>query len=184
MPQKPSIVLPALYGGIVIAAISAIPGLNLLNCLCCAGVLLGGALSVFFYKKDLVGPDQAVLTSSTAIQLGALAGVFGAILGTAITAAIFALFGNVSREFVAQILERYREQFPPEAFDQAMRSLETGGLTVLTLVVSLIIDTLFGLLGGLIGFAIWKPKPGAELPPSPPPPPRIPPAPPTAPPAV
>ncbi len=183
MPQKPSIVLPALYGGIIIAAISAIPGLNLLNCLCCAGVLLGGALSVFFYKKDL-GPEQASLTSGTAIQLGALAGVFGAILGTAIAAAIMAAFGNVSREFVAHFLDRFRDQMPPEAFDQAMRSLETGGLTIVTLVISLIIDTRFGLLGGLSGFAIWKPKPGATLPPAPPPPPRIPPAPPTAPPAA
>jgi hypothetical protein len=177
MPQKPSIVLPALYGGIIIAAISAIPGLNLINCLCCAGVLLGGALSVFFYKKDL-GPEQQQLSSGTAIQLGTLAGVFGAIIGTAITAAIFAAFGNVSKEIIASFFERFRDQLPPDAFDQAMRGLESGGLTILTLVTSLIIDTIFGLLGGLIGFAIWKPKPGMMtqppqpryVPPAPPPP--------------
>jgi hypothetical protein len=171
-------VLPALYGGIIIAAISAIPGLNLLNCLCCAGVLLGGALSVFFYKKDLK-PDQPPLASGTAIQLGALSGVFGAIIGTAIAAAIMAAFGNVSRQFLASFLEGFRDQMPSEAFDQALRGLESGGFTMLTLIVSLIIDTLFGLLGGLIGFAIWKPKPGVVPPPLPPmmpPPPPPPPA--------
>ncbi len=172
MQQKPSIVLPALYGGIIIAAISAIPGLNLLNCLCCAGVLLGGALSVFFYKKDLK-PEHAPLESGTAIQLGALAGVFGAIIGTAITAAIMAAFGNVSRHVIASFLEGFRDQMPSEAFDQAIRSLENGGLTIVTLVISLVIDTLFGLLGGLIGFAIWKPKPGAATPPPQVPPPPV-----------
>ena len=175
MPQKPSIVMPALYGGIVIAAISAIPGLNLLNCLCCAGVLLGGAMAVFFYKKDLRA-DQAPLDSGTAIQLGALAGVFGAVIGTAITALILAAFGPVTNQIMSSILEGMRDQIPPEALDQALSRLQSGGFAMVTLVTSLIIDTIFGLLGGLIGYAIWKPKPGAV--PPPPAPPTLPPAPP------
>jgi len=166
MQPKPSIVIPALYGGIIIAVISAVPGLNLLNCLCCAGVLLGGAMSVFFYKKDLT-PQHPPLTSGDALQLGVLAGVFGAIIGSAISAAILAAFGDVSRHFIMSFMEQYRNEFPPETFDQMERGMAMGGgFWLIALVTSLVIDAIFGLLGGLIGYAIWKPKPGAMPPPS------------------
>ncbi len=168
--------MPSLYGGIIIGVISAVPGLNIINCLCCAGVLLGGALSVFFFKKDL--PPQYPLTNGDAIQLGALSGVFGAINGTAISAAILAAFGNIGREFIAGILEGMKDQIPPEAFDRAMHGMENGAITIFHFGASLLIDTLFGLLGGLIGFAIWKPKPGFPMQPPTtfPPPPQVPPA--------
>ncbi len=166
MQPKPSVLMPALYGGIVIAVISAVPGLNLLNCLCCAGVMIGGAMSVFFYKKDLT-ESHPTLTSGDAVQLGALAGVFGAIIGSAISAAILAAFGDVSKHMIMTFMEQYRNDIPSEAFDQMERGMAMGGgLWVISLVSSLVIDTIFGLLGGLIGYAIWKPKAGAAPPPS------------------
>ena len=158
--------MPALYGGIIIAVISAVPGLNLLNCLCCAGVLIGGAMSVFFYKKDLT-EGHPPLTSGDALQLGALAGVFGAIIGSAISAAILAAFGDISRHFIMSFMEQYRDQIPSEAFGQMERSMAMGGgIWIISLVTSLVVDTIFGLLGGLIGYAIWKPKAGVMSPPS------------------
>jgi len=33
--------------------ISGIPFLNFVNCCCCAGVLFGGFMAVFFYSKEL-----------------------------------------------------------------------------------------------------------------------------------
>ncbi|HTY01742.1 MAG TPA: hypothetical protein VMG09_17080 [Bacteroidota bacterium] len=166
MQPKPSVLMPALYGGIVIAVISAVPGLNLLNCLCCAGVMIGGAMAVFFYKKDLT-EGHPPLTSGDAVQLGALAGVFGALIGSAISAAILAAFGDVSKQLLLSFMDQYRSRIPPEAFDQMERSMAMGGgLWIISLVSSLVIDTIFGLLGGLIGYAIWKPKPGATPPPS------------------
>ena len=176
MKPKPSLVLPALYGGIIMAVISAVPGLNLINCFCCAGILFGGMMSVFFYKKDLL-PDHPQLTSGDAIGLGALAGVFGALIGTAITAAMLAAFGNVTAEILRSVMEKYSEDLPPGTLDQIESGMARGGLTILHLVTSLIIDTIFGLLGGLIGFAIWKPKPSQMMPPSympPSPPPSMP----------
>lgn len=129
-------------------------------------------MAVFFYKKDLL-PDQPQLSSGDAVGLGALAGVFSAFIGTAITAAILAAFGNVTAEIFRGVLEKYSDNFPPGTLDQIESSMARGGLTILHLVSSLIIDTIFGLLGGLIGYAIWKPRPGQMAPPSymPPPPP-------------
>ena len=147
------------------AIISAVPGLNLLNCLCCAGILIGGASAVFFYQKDLTA-EHPPLTNSDALQLGVLAGVFGAILSTAISQAILAAFGNVTSEFVQGILASHSSELPPGTMDQISNSLRHGGFTFLQLISSLVIDCIFGLLGGLIGYAIWKPKPGPMPPPT------------------
>jgi hypothetical protein len=167
MPEKPSKLTPALYGGIVMGVISGLPFLNMLNCFCCAGVLLGGFLSVFFYTKDLT-PAMSPLTSNDSILLGALAGVFGAIIGTALNAIMLLSVGNVAGEALAEILMGVFEsmniagQLPPEAIEQ-LESLKDVGFSgvaiIMNFVQSIIIDPLFGLLGGLIGYAVFKPKP-------------------------
>lgn len=174
MPEKPSKLLPALYGGLIMGAISGLPVLSILNCFCCAGVMLGGFLSVLFYKNDLA-PSSPPLTSSDCLQLGALAGLFGAIFGTIIHLLMLAAVGNVSNEILLSILRNVN--LPPEAMDQIERSLEQssemGSFAIMIgLVTSLVIDPLFGLLGGLIGFNVFKPKtPVMNVPPTPPAPP-------------
>jgi hypothetical protein len=157
MREKPPKLLSALYGGIIMAFISAVPILNFLNCLCCAGVMLGGFFAVFFYKKDLL-PDMEPLSSSDCLQLGALAGVFGAVIGGLLTAAVFAMFGNETARMIMEFLEPYREEMPPGALDELEQVLSGGGLSILSLIVGMIIDVIFGLLGGLIGYSILKPK--------------------------
>ncbi len=160
MPEKANKLLPALYGGIIMGVISGVPGLSLINCLCCAGVLFGGFMGVFFYKKGLT-EKMPSLTAGDSVAVGALAGVFGAIIGSAITAMIFASLGNVGGEIAMRFLDRYRDQMPPGTLDQIEENFQRGGLSVLHFVLSLFIDVLFGLLGGLIGYAVFKPKGGA-----------------------
>lgn len=159
MPTQPGKFMPALYGGIIMAVISAVPVVNFVNCFCCAGIMLGGFLAVFFYKKELT-PESPPLTSGDALQLGALAGVVGAIIGTLLSAGIFAALGNVTGELIGRSMERFREEIPPEAFDQMVEGLRQGGFTMFHLFSSLIIDPLFGLVGGLIGYSVFKSKPG------------------------
>lgn len=178
MPEKPSKLLPALYGGLIMGAISGLPFLSILNCFCCAGILLSGFLSVLFYKNDLT-PTSPPLTSSDAMQLGALAGLFGAAFGTIIHLVMLAAVGNVSNEIVLNILRNFN--LPPEAMDQIERSLEQSASmgvfsVMIGLISSLVIDPLFGLLGGLIGFSAFKSKGSAMNVPPPPPPPPVPPA--------
>ena len=171
MPEKPSKLLPALYGGIVMAAISAIPFVSIINCFCCAGVMLGGFLAVFFYRKDLT--PQTPLTNSDALQLGALAGVFGAVIGTILSALIMAIFGNVSQQIILDILRGFEDSMPPGTMEQIEQSMaQSAGMGAMGLMIafftSIIIDPLFGLLGGLIGYSVYKPKPGMQPPMVPP----------------
>jgi hypothetical protein len=158
MPEKPNKLLPALYGGIIMGVVSGIPFLNLVNCCCCAGVLLGGALAVFFYKNDL-REGMPLLTSGDAIELGAIAGVIGAVIGSILTAGFLAALGNVSGDAIMGVLEGFKSQMPPGTLEQMEQKIREGGFSILQLVMSLVVDTVFGLLGGLIGYAIWKPKP-------------------------
>ncbi len=172
MPEKPSKLMPALYGGIIMGVISGIPFLNFVNCLCCAGVLFGGFMAVFFYKKDL-RPEDPLLTSSDGVQLGALAGVFGGIVGSLLTALLFYTIGNVAGQAMYKgIMSLYDslgilDKMPPEAVEQMEQGIMEKGLSAVQLFLGLVIDVIFGLLGGLIGYAVFKPKAGI-VPPTPP----------------
>lgn len=168
MKQKPDKLIPALYGGVIMALISAIPFINFINCLCCAGVMLGGFFAVFFYKNNFT-PDTPPYTSGECMGVGAFAGVFGAIIGTVLSLAMLALFGNITVKYMMDILQHSGLNIPSEAFD-AMEESMTAGLSLghvfIQLLSSLVIDTLFGLLGGLIGYSVYKPK-KAVMPPPP-----------------
>jgi hypothetical protein len=167
MSDTQSKLMPALYGGIVIGILSGVPGLNLINCCCCAGVILGGFLSVLFYTRE---PNAPAITSGDALALGALAGVFGAFIGTALTAVMLGTVGGVILEFLRELLDRFGHEIPPdmlEGFEEAIG--ESLSLTPVAIIVTfakfIIIGPLFGLLGGLIGYAVFKPKPQTLAPP-------------------
>jgi small basic protein len=166
--KKPEKFLPALYGGLITAVISAVPFLNFINCLCCAGLLLGGFLAVFFYKSNFT-PDTPPYTSGDCMSVGALAGVFGAIAATLLTAASLMMFGNIIGKFVLEFIEGMNLDIPEEAMDAIRRGLEEGfggGMIVVDFFINLIIYPLFGMLGGLIGYGVFKPKPPAVQTPS------------------
>jgi hypothetical protein len=173
MPEKPSKVLSALYGGLIMGAISGLPVISIVNCFCCAGILLGGFLSVMFYKNELM-VSMPPLTSSDCVQLGALAGLFGAVFGTILHVVTLLAIGDVSGGIVLDMLRNM--DLPPEILDQIEERMGessqlAGFSTVISFVTSLVIDPLFGLLGGLIGYSVYKPKPqmmNVQPPPLPP----------------
>ena len=153
--------MPALYGGLIIAGISAIPGLNLINACCCAGVLLGGFLAVLFYKQELT-PDMDPLTSSDCAQLGALTGVIAAVAGTVISVLIMLVFGNIAIEMMMKIIHRMNVELPApweQLIEEGMAEKISLLGVIASLVLNLIVDVLFSTLGGLIAWSIFKPKP-------------------------
>ena len=168
MPEKPGKFRPALYGGIILGVLSAIPVVSGLNCLCCAWVLLGGAMSVFFYTKDLT-PQMPPLTSGDGVGLGALAGLLGAIVASVLNFFIMLLTGTGTMD-----MEQWDEitgQVPAEsqAIVESLRWIfESPGLLAgVAAIFFLVVFPLFGMLGGLIGYSIFKPK-TPVVPPQPP----------------
>ncbi len=166
MPTKPDKILPALYGGIIIAVISTVPGLSLINCLCCAGVMIGGVMAVYFYKNTLT-PESVPLESSDGVQLGLLAGAFAAVIATVISIFIRLLFGDIGSKIIMDVLDRLAESgtIPQEAMNGIRQGIEQsverglGSIQILlSFVFNIIIYPLFGLFGGLIGVSLFKSK--------------------------
>jgi len=151
MESKPDKLVPAVIGGAIMGVISAVPGLNMINCLCCAGVILGGFFAVYFYKKNL--GDQELIYSDGAL-LGALAGVFGALIGALLSAII-----GVNFDQMFQQMMQYSDEIPPEAIEM-IENLQNnrGALFIMSAAMGLVIDVIFGVLGGILGVAILGKK--------------------------
>ncbi len=170
MQPKPDKFVPALYGGIIMALISSIPFVNLINCFCCAGVLLGGFLAVFFYKNNFM-PDSPPLNAGDCMVVGLFAGCIGALLGSMLSILFVAAFGNVMGDFILRMFHQMNLNLP----DQSWKTLEDaaekpmGAVNiVIQLFTNLVVYDIFGLLGGLIGYSIYKPKHLVMMPPPPP----------------
>jgi hypothetical protein len=161
MNQQPDKFGPAIYGGILMGLLSAIPYLNLVNCFCCAGILLGGFCAVFFYKSHFT-PEMPPFTSGDCVMVGALAGLVGAVVGTVFAVGIHAAFGDVMNEFFRRALLDSNLELPSQTRAQLEEMLADKPLTPLAVSVSFfittIMDVVFGLLGGLIGYGVFKPK--------------------------
>lgn len=154
MQEQKSKFMPALWGGVLIGVISGVPFLNFINCACCAGVIAGGILAVYIYRKDL--SNDMLPTVSDGAVLGLIAGVIGAVIGS-----IFDLaFGSMTFDFFEKIAE-YSDN--PELLDFLDQFGDKDfGVMMMTVgfFMELVIDTIFGLVGGLIGVAIFAKKKG------------------------
>jgi hypothetical protein len=151
MEERPDKLRPALIGGALIGIISAIPIINWINCFCCAGVIIGGILAVHLYNKNLVGFE---LTSSDGVTIGLMAGASGALISTILTSLIT---GGVKRQ-IDRVLE-YSGEMPPELEDALLRIQQMGGemfFVIVGLIFTLVIYSIFGIIGGLIAVSIFK----------------------------
>jgi len=170
MDERPNKLRIALLSGAVIGAISGIPGLNLINCCCCAGILLGGFLAVYLYRQELT-EEMGPMQTSDVVILGLAAGVAGAFIGTFLELFITLAFGDVANQMMRSIVERLIEfsessgNLPADAADDLRGQLEdaiqgsqgTSGFFS-GLFSSLLIYPLFSMLGALIGQAMMKRK--------------------------
>jgi hypothetical protein len=170
MFEKPHKQRAALLGGLIIGALSGLPGLNLLNCCCCAGILFGGAMSVYLYRQEFT-PEMPPLESSDALILGIISGIIGAVITTTLSATISLILGPVETEMMRDIMEKLiqklenRGALPPGTLDDSIQQFEKAikeGSTVSgilrSLVYALILYPIFSMLGGLIGFSLFGKK--------------------------
>lgn len=160
MDNPPSKLVPALIGGCVMAILSNVPIVNMGNCLCCMWVILGGFIAAYLYQKDL--PEGQPFNPGDGAIIGLLAGVFGALFGTLISVLFMAIGDFHPFNQIMEGLLDYRGDLSAE-LEQILEDIQYGeGFTpffvVMALFFSLIIDCIFGLLGGIIGAAVFKKK--------------------------
>lgn len=170
MLEKPNKLRIALIAGAIMGVVSSTPGVNLINCCCCAGIWLGGFFAMYFYKQQFIEGMQP-LESSDALIIGLMSGVAAAFTATIMAMLILLILGPVEAEFIRSFMdkilnrlaengslpsstvEQLREQFEQSLTDSARISGIFGNLFI-----TLIIYPIFSILGALLGYAIFRPK--------------------------
>jgi hypothetical protein len=156
MNPAPLKLQPALFGGLFIGVLSALPIINFANC-CCLWVIGGGLLATYLMQQNHPYP----ITAADGALVGLLAGCIGGLLGTLLSIPIQMMMGPFQR----QILERVLSSNPdiPEETRRMLENMNVGPVAIVfKLVFSVFIGAVFGMLGGLLGVALFKKK---DLPP-------------------
>ncbi len=165
LSNSPSKLVPVFIGGLAMTATAVIPMLNLINCLCCAGIMGGAILGVWFYKKNF--PADAIFTVGDGAVIGALSGLVGAGLTAIIQALQFGIMSGGSVQFEEELdeaLQQMESAGQDPAALEAAREFITQMVTnpmmffLVILVASMVIFVGFGALGGVIGGNIFKTK--------------------------
>ena len=150
---------PAVYGGLFIGVLSALPIINIGNC-CCLWVIGGGVLATYLMQQNHPYP---IATADGAL-VGLMAGLIGGVLGTLLSIPIEMMMGPFQKQFLESLLSRSQEM--PEETRRMIENMNTaavgGAMIAIKLVFSVCIGALFGMLGGLLGVALFKKK---DLPP-------------------
>jgi uncharacterized protein YqgC (DUF456 family) len=155
---------PALYGGLFIGVLSALPLINIGNCCCCLWVLMGGALAVYLRQQN---SPYAVPASEGAL-VGLLAGLIGGVVAGLLSIPLQAMTSGFQQQILERILST-NPDMPAEARDAMERWATGSALQTVGALINVVVFTIFGMLGGLLGVAVFK----KNAPPPPPPPPPV-----------
>ena len=157
MPNKNY--LPSLVTGFGAAVLTTVPGVREFGC--CLIVPLAALTALLLYKKTLNGDSS--ISVSTGLLIGFLTGLFAALFSTFFDV-IITLFTHTN-DFV-ETLPQTKEVLEGFNFGEAgkqtldlmngmAQQITSTGFsllyTIFILVSNLIVDSIFGLLGGLLG---------------------------------
>jgi hypothetical protein len=165
--MNPSKLQPALLAGLAIGVLSSLPVVNIVNLCCCAWVVFGGALAAYLMQQNHPAP----ITTGDGALVGLMAGAIGAVVGSLVAIPLTMLMGPYQAQMFERMIENSGDM-PPEVremLEQWGSGMAGGAMMgiafIFSLIFSLIVYSIFGLFGGLIGAAIFKSK----TPPPPPP---------------
>ena len=150
---------PALLGGAFIGVMSALPIINAGNCCCCLWVLAGGALAVYLRRQN----SAVEITAAEGALMGLLAGFIGGIIGVVLAIPVQMMVGPMQDEWMRRIIQG-NEDMPPEMREMMERITAGNTMRVAGAVLNIIVSVVFGMLGGLLGVALFK----KNAPPQPP----------------
>ena len=150
---------PALYGGLFIGVLSALPLVNAGNCCCCLWVLMGGALAVYLRQQN----SPYSVPASEGALVGLLAGLIGGVVAGVLSIPLQAMTSGFQHQILERILSS-NPDMPTEARDAMERWATGSALRTVGALINVVVFTVFGMLGGLLGVAVFK----KNVPPPPP----------------
>ena len=147
--------LSAGIAGLAAGILGNLPLLNLVNCILCVWVWLGGVLAVYLYRR--YRPADPGLTAAQGAGLGAVTGLIAAVVGFV----VFLVSGSLS----LPLMERMARAFQLEG-DLPLQTGGWGGMIVQALIflaLDLVLYPLFGALAGMIAANVFWKRPAAAL---------------------
>jgi len=160
--RMPSKFTPIIVSSAIMIIISLFPLLNLINLLCCAGVILGGFAGTAYYNRQLSATGGMVQFKDGA-AIGVLSGII-----SALTVVIFStLLSMVLKENpipeLFKLVDSQGFHLPPEIdrflqkiSDEYNRKGFSITMTLISLVIDLLTYPLFGGIGGLLAAGIFN----------------------------
>jgi hypothetical protein len=160
--SQPSQFTAVIIATFIMVFISLFPVLNLLNMICCAGIILGGAAGTFYYARQLE-KNGMFIQNKDGVMIGLLAGIISAILCVIISTLIYMILRFNPVEDVYKMSDQFGFKMPPESekmlrgifeeYNQKGFSTFMIGIELLTRIVT---HCIFGPVGGLIAASIFN----------------------------
>jgi len=150
---------PAFWGGLFIGVLSALPFVSTLNMCCCVWVIAGGVVTSYLLQERSTLP----LTAGDGAIGGLAAGAIGAVIAAVLGHLVAAMQGITGPGALDQLPTG---ELPPEviAVFEQLRDLPPAVWFIAPLLIYLVVFPVFGLLGGLLGVAMFRrttpPPPG------------------------
>ena len=142
---------PALIGGVVGGALSALPIICAGNVCCCLWVVSGGAVAAYVLQQN----QATAITPGDGALAGLAAGVVGAVVYLLLSIPITILVAPLERAMVDRIIQN-TGGMPPE-FREYVGTYAGGAIQVVfTFLFMLFVGSMFSTVGGLAGAAIFK----------------------------
>ena len=158
MYPPPPRLQPAIFGGLFIGVLSALPLINIANC-CCLWVIGGGVLATYLMQQNHPYP----ISAADGALVGLLAGLFGGILWALLSIPVEMMMAPFQQRLFDRILSSNPDI--PDETRSMLQNFSAGGIaTASKIVFSVAVGLVFGMLGGLLGVALFKKK---DVPPAP-----------------
>ncbi len=146
---------PALFAGLIMAIINFAPGLDLVNCFCCAGLFIGGVLAVLFFRLDV--PQDYTIMNIDGFYLGLWTGIFAAGFETVLNITIGPFIADIKFQMLKNIINRLLNgmQMPSGLMDQlsqAIAAAKRPGLfdTLVSFFLVVVVYSIFTIFGALL----------------------------------
>jgi hypothetical protein len=154
--ENQKLINSAIVGGTVSALLFSIPFINIINCFCCTGIILGGAVALFYYDRSF--DIKEIISPATALTIGLVSGLAAAFISIFINWLIFSVFGNWELELI-NILNENLGDMPEmaESMDELIYEMESEvskgyyfSRVLMELVRNLMLLPIFSVAGALI----------------------------------
>jgi hypothetical protein len=162
--MQPSKFTPVIISSVVIIVISLFPILNIVNLLCCAGVILGGAAGTAYYHNQL-SKTGGIIQYKDGVAIGVLSGIISALIVVIGTTLMTMIVRQNPITEIFNIIDSQGLHIPPDAdrfLQQISSEYDKNGfsitLTLISLVADLISYPIFSAIGGMLTVAIYSKK--------------------------